>query len=75
MSRGILFREFCPGGFCLGGFCPDTYYYYYTVFYRDHAAIFLEKRKNDLYWEGSWAYIVPVGLTNTETVESKPDCC
>ena len=32
------------------------------VFYKDHAAVFLEKRKkNDKYREGSWVYIARFG--------------
>ena len=31
------------------------------VFYKDHAAVFLEKRKNDKYQEGSWVYIASFG--------------
>ena len=27
------------------------------VFYKDYAAVFLERRKNDRYREGSWVYI------------------
>ena len=45
----------------------------YMVFYKDHAAIFFEKRKNDQYREGSWVYIAcfdsnsdcPVALVRT----------
>ena len=31
------------------------------VFYKDHAAVFLEKRKNDQNREGSWVYIASFG--------------
>ena len=33
----------------------------YIVFYKDHAAIFLEKRKNDQYREGYWVCIAGFG--------------
>ena len=31
------------------------------VFYKGHAAVFLEKRKNDQYREGSWVHIASFG--------------